>query len=121
MPPQLHEAHITIRNDAKLVFIRPRRVPYALKDQVEKELEKLEKHGVIIKTERSEWASPIVVVPKSDGSVRICGDYKVTINQAVEDEQYPFLTTQDLYAELTGSKESFHKTRFVTCICTTKC
>ena len=51
-------------------------VSYALKDEVEKELDKLEKNGVIVKTDRSDRASPIVVVPKADKSVRICGDYK---------------------------------------------
>lgn len=98
------EAHITMKDGAKPVFIKSRRVPYALKDEVERELEKLERHGVIKKTERSNWASPVVVVPKADKSVRLCGDYKVTINQSVEDEQYPLPTTQDLYAVLAGSK-----------------
>ena len=82
------EAHITMRGDAKPVFVKERRVPYALKEQVEKELDKLEKLGVIKKVDRSLWASPIVVVPKADNTVRICGDYKSTINQSVEDEQY---------------------------------
>ena len=98
------EAHITMKDGAKPIFIKPRRVPYALKEEVEKELDKLEKNGVIVKTDRSDWASPIVVVPKADKSVRICGDYKVTINSAVEDEQYPLPTQQDLYAALSGSK-----------------
>ncbi|XP_078353369.1 uncharacterized protein LOC144638095 [Oculina patagonica] len=44
------EAHITMKDGAKPIFIKPRRVPYALKDEVEKELDKLEKHGVIVKT-----------------------------------------------------------------------
>ena len=73
-------------------------------EAVEVELNKLEEHGVIIKVDRSDWASPIVVVPKADGSVRICGDYKVTINQVVDDEQYPLPTAQDLYSTLAGSK-----------------
>ena len=67
-------------------------------------MDKLEKNGVIVETDRSDWASPIVVVPKADKSVSICGDYKVTINSAVEDEQYPLPTQQDLYAALSGSK-----------------
>ena len=50
------------------------------------------------------WASPIVVVPKADNTVRICGDYKSTINQSVEDEQYVLPTTQDLCTALVGSK-----------------
>ena len=98
------EAHITMKDGAKPIFVKPRRVPYALKEEVEKELDKLEENGVIVKTDRSDWASPIVVVPKADKSVRICGDYKVTINSAVEDEQYPLPTQQDLYAALSGSK-----------------
>ena len=43
-------------------------------------------------------------MPKADGSVRLCGDYKVTINQVVDDEQYPLPTAQDLYSTLAGSK-----------------
>ena len=98
------EAHITTRGDARPVFVKARRVPYALNEQIERELDKLEKNGVIKKTDRSCWASPIVVVPKADNTVRICGDYKSTINQSVEDEQYVLPTTQDLYTALVGSK-----------------
>ena len=83
------EAHLTMESDAKPIFVKARRVPYALKKQVEKELDKLEKNGVINKTDKSPWASLIVVVPKADDTVRICGDYKSTINQSVEDEQCP--------------------------------
>ena len=70
------EAHITMRDDARPVLVKARTVPYALKGQVERELDKLEKEraGVIKKTHRSCWVSPIVVVPKADGTVRICGD-----------------------------------------------
>ena len=41
---------------------------------MEAELNQLEENGVIVKVEQSDWASPIVVVPKSGGSVRVCGD-----------------------------------------------
>ena len=98
------EAHITMKENVKPVFMKARRVPYALKEQVENELDKLEKHGVIKKTDKSCWASPIVVVPKADKTVRICGDYKSTINQSVEDEEYVLPTAQDLYTALVGSK-----------------
>jgi transposase InsO family protein len=98
------KAHIRVKPDAKPVFLKARRVPYALKDMVEAELDKLEKNKVIVKTDYSEWASPVVVVPKSDHTVRICGDYKVSINSVVDDEQYNLPTTQDLYHELAGSK-----------------
>ena len=39
------EVHVTIKDGAKPNFIKPRRIPYALKDEVDKELDKLEKNG----------------------------------------------------------------------------
>ena len=71
------EAHITMQSDAKPIFVKARRVPYALKEQVEQDLDKLKKkHGVIKKTDKSPCACPVVVVPKADDTVRIFGDYK---------------------------------------------
>ena len=62
------EAHITMRDGARPVFVKARTVPYALEEQVERELDKLERNGVIKKTERSCWARPILVVPKADNT-----------------------------------------------------
>ena len=63
--------------------------PFALRDAVEHELDRLLEAGVVAKVNFSEWAAPIVVVPKKDHRVRICGDYKVTINPVLEVDQYP--------------------------------
>lgn len=93
-----------MKSDATPVFHKPRRVPYAPRERVEADLQKLEENGVIVKVERSRWASPIVVVRKTDKSVRIRGDYKVSINPFVEDEQITLPTTQKLYVQLSGSK-----------------
>lgn len=38
-----------------------------------------------------EWAAPVVVVPKCDGGLHLCGDYKVTVNPALDVEQYAIL------------------------------
>ena len=46
-------AHVIMRDDAQPAFKKVCRVPYALKEQVGNELDKLEKHGVIKKTNRS--------------------------------------------------------------------
>lgn len=43
-----------------------------------------------------------MVVPKSDKSICICSDYKVTINQNLEEETYPLPNTEDLFAKLAG-------------------
>ena len=50
---------------------------------IEEELKRLEEKG-IVKVSHSEQAPPIVLVPKKDYKVRVCGDYKVTINQNLD-------------------------------------
>ena len=83
-------------------FCKPRSIPYALRDRVEIELERLTKAGVIEATEFSDWAAPIVPVIKRDGSMRICGDYKLTVNQAAKLDPYPLPKIEDLFAQLAG-------------------
>ena len=61
-------------------------MPFALKPLVEKELDRLEAASILRKVDYSDWATPIIPVPKKDGQLRICGDYKVTVNQALETE-----------------------------------
>ena len=78
------KAKIHVDPQAQPRFYRPHNVPYALKGKVENELDRLEKEGVIEKVQSSDWAAPIVLVVKQDGSVRICGDYKLTTNQAAK-------------------------------------
>lgn len=102
------EAKLKLKNDAQPRFCRPRPVPYALKDAIGRELDRLEESGVLHKVEHSEWATPIVPVPKKNGEIRICGDYKATLNPALQVDQYPLPKPSDLMACLTGGK-SFTK------------
>ena len=53
----------------------------------------------------SEWATPIVPVLKTDGSIRICDDYKLTVNRVSHLEQYPIPILDDLCERLTGGKQ----------------
>ena len=59
--------------------------------RVEAELDRLENCGVIEPVSYSEWAAPIVPVVKQDGSIRICGDFRVTINQVAERDMLPII------------------------------
>lgn len=52
----------------------------------------------------SEWAAPIVPVVKGDGSVRICGDYKLTVKSAACTESYPLPRIEDLLASINNGK-----------------
>ena len=106
----LKDATATIQLDpsAQPCFCKARTVPYALKGKIEKELDQLVKQGVIEPISFSEWAAPIVPVLKKDGTVRICGDYKLSVNQASKIDSYPLPKIDDLFASLTGGK-SFTK------------
>ena len=50
--------------------------------------------------EFSDWAAPIVPVVKPDGSVRLCGNYKVTVNQVAKVERYPLPRIDDNLSSL---------------------
>ena len=52
----------------------------------------------------SQWAAPIVPVLKRDGSIRICEDYKVTVNLTAETDTYLLPKIEDLFASLSGGK-----------------
>ena len=52
----------------------------------------------------SEWATPTVPVVKPDGSVRVCGDYKLTVNTVSKLDAYPIPKLDDLYTKLAGGK-----------------
>jgi len=46
----------------------------------------------------------VVLVPKPDKRIQMCGDYKVSINPWVKTDVYPLPTIQDLFATLAGGK-----------------
>lgn len=62
------------------------------------------KEGILEPVTHSSWAAPIVAVPKEDGRFRICGDYKVMMNQELDIEQYPLSGPEDLFSTLAGGK-----------------
>ena len=83
-------------------FHRPRPVPFALKKKVEDELVRLQHEGIIRPRQFSQWAAPIVAVPKKDGSVRLCGDYKVSANKAMICDTHPIPRSEDIFAAMSG-------------------
>ena len=85
-------------------FFKARSIPFALKAKVETELERLESLGIIIPVQHSNWAAPVVPVMKQDGTIRLCGDYRVTINKAVKVDAYPLPRVEDLFAALSRGK-----------------
>ena len=81
---------------------KARPVPYSLKAKVEAELNRLLEHGITEPVRFADWAASIVPVLKRDGSIRICGDYKVTTNRVAKLDKYPLPRIEDLFASLSG-------------------
>ena len=84
-----YKAVLHLKPGTVLQFCCPHPLPFSIREQVENEIDRLVEKGVLQKMDFSDWATPIVPVPKSDGSIRICGDYKVTINPSLQVDQYP--------------------------------
>ena len=99
------KATIDITPEAKPRFHKARTVPYAYRQKVEDELTRLVSEGILEPIDSSEWAAPIVPVIKSDKkSVRICGDFRVTVNPVSRLHRYPIPKIEDLFATLKGGK-----------------
>ena len=100
-----YKAQIIVNKDTQPRFCKARPVPYAMRKMVEEELERLESEGVIEPIQFADWATPIVAVLKAYGkSVRICGDFKVTVNRVSKLDRYPIPKIEDLLAQLAGGK-----------------
>ena len=94
------KATLILQEEANPKFCKPRKLPFALKPVVGDELDRLENQGVITKVSHSEWATPIVVVRKPGGKIRICGDFKVTINPLLKTDVYPLPKPEELFHAL---------------------
>ncbi|XP_012826093.1 uncharacterized protein K02A2.6-like [Xenopus tropicalis] len=99
-----YTATINLKPGTQPKFFQARVVPYAIRPKVEEEINHLLKQGIISPVRFSEWATPIVPVIKKGGNVRICGDFKVTVNPALCAEHYPLPRIEDLFASLAGGK-----------------
>ena len=80
---------------------RPYQTPFSQRPLLEKHLEGLLEAG-IIRPSVSPWASPIVVVPKKDGSLRMAIDYRMTANKALIANSYPLPNIDEVLSSMQG-------------------
>lgn len=93
-------ADIQLEENSVPIFHKAYSVPFKSKDKINTELDRLLSLKIIEPVRYSNWASPIVAVPKSNGDIRICVDAKVTINKYVKTEHYPLPRIDDIFASL---------------------
>lgn len=96
------KANIVLKKGAIPKFCKARTVPFSLREPVEQELDRMVREGVAYHVTKSEWASPLVVVHKPNNKVRLCVDFKVSLNQVIENEHYPLPQAEDIFASLAG-------------------
>lgn len=75
-------------------FYKSRQIPFAQISKFREEADRLINTRIWKPVKFINWASPIA--PKPDGSVRICGDFKIAINSQLDIEQYPLPTGESL-------------------------
>ena len=94
-----------LKKGSQPIFYRARPVPFALKEKVEQEIDNLVNEGVLIKVDCSDYATPIVPVVKANGKIRLCGDYKLTLNQQLIVDEHPLPTSDELLNGLAGGEK----------------
>ncbi|CAM4528700.1 unnamed protein product [Lepidochelys kempii] len=90
--------HSIDTGNAHPIRVHPYRVSPQAKTAIEREIQDMLQMGVIRPSE-SAWASPVVLVPKPDGEIRFCVDYR-KLNAVTRPDNYPMPRTDELLEKL---------------------
>ena len=93
--------HKIFTGDAASIVQRAYRSNPRDKEFIQKEITKLMQQG-LIQESKSPWASPIVIVPKKNGKLRMCVDYKA-VNNITKGDAYPLPRIDDMLESLNGA------------------
>ena len=99
------EVKLHIDENVQPVAQAARRIPFHLRKKVSAALRDLEQQGIIEQVSvgtSTPWVSPVVIIPKPDGTVRLCVDMRMP-NCAIKRERYPSPTVDDLITALNGA------------------
>ena len=91
---------LKVKYSAQPVFKKNRNVPFAAREQIKKELDRLKQAGILSKTEFSEWAATTVHVKTKSNQIRICTDFSTGLNDALQDHYYPLPSRVEIFNKL---------------------
>ena len=74
-----------------------RRVPFGVREKVERKLHELLESGIMEEVPEGPtgWVSPLGVIPKADGDIRICVDMRCA-NKAIVRQRQPIPTIEEV-------------------------
>lgn len=98
------KANIRVKESYVPKYVNARPVPYNIREKVEVELNKMVREGIIEPIKCSNTASPMVIVKKQNGKIRVCADFKRTLNPMLEKTSYPIPRIEDLLSTLSKGK-----------------
>ena len=98
------QLHLELDESVQPVQLPPRRVPLAVKDKLQAELEMLSNMEIIAKVDDpTDWISSMVVTIKRNGKIRLCIDSKA-LNNALKRSHYPLPSIEDVLPLLSDAK-----------------
>ena len=101
-----YKTHIFIDPTVPPKFCKARPVPYAMRQLVDTQLDKLVQENILTPIKHADWVASIVPVMKADQqSVWICGDFKQMVNKASPLDKYPIPKIEDLFSRLSGGQK----------------
>ena len=131
MPPEIVQHTILLFPDTKPIRQLQRRMKPRMQLIVKVELERLLQAGFIKPVEITDWVSPMVLVKKKNGKIRICIDYRalnkrtqkdhfplpfinIILDEVAGHELYTFMDGYSSYNQISIAPEDHHKTAFIT-------
>ncbi len=101
--PKGHTVHaIPLQNEGQTVYRHMHRLGPKEKEEVHKQVADLLQRG-LIRPSTSPFGSPVLFVPKPDGTQRMCIDYR-ELNKITIKKRYPMPRIDDLFDRLQGAK-----------------
>ena len=96
------EHQIILKNSDEITRLPNRRIPLAFEEKVSDSIKELLEAGIIRHSD-SPFNSPIVVVPKKNGSIRLCVDYR-KLNENTVRSSFYFPDIGEIFDKLGGNK-----------------
>lgn len=102
----LYKQSIRLKPNVSPVYSKPYRLPQSQKAEINKQIKEMLEND-IIEESQSEWASPILLVPKKtdangEKKWRLVVDYR-KVNEVIENDKFPLPNITEIFDSLSGA------------------